>query len=415
MSTVYVIGIGPGDPRVMTHEALACASGVSTLFVLERSAKTFEGFANLVVASSLSDLAQRLAASVDADLDVGVAVSGSVTFHSFAAFLMARFPEVEIKLIQGISSIDYLLAKVQVTESDICKRSLHGKGFDLSRELSVLSHHACAAYLLDPVLTPERLAAHLVDAGFPELSMTVGENLSYEDEHIVRGTAREIASQRFGGLCVALVEGIPGAAGGRSNFGRASDEFVREKGVPITKEEVRSVILSKLRLCEATRLWDIGAGTGSVGIEAALLYPQLDVEALEKNDYACAVIQANLERFDVQERVRVVLGTAPNDLGALHTPSHVFIGGSSGNLASVIQALVELDVPLRVVVSATTLKTAACAEELLSRSPFGEYEMVQIAVSRNRELGGFQLMGSENAIFIASATLSGKTRVEQEQ
>lgn len=408
MSKLYIIGVGPGSPELLTPQARTCIQELSFVVGLERVSKSFEQLEQVVCAASLSDLVERTAQALSVG-DAGVLVSGSATFHSFGAYLKRKFPQHELCVIQGISSIEYLLAKAALFDADIAKRSLHGAELNPATLISDLKRHAYVAYLLDPQHKPEVVATTLVEAGYPELKLVVGENLSYEDERIVRGPAQEIAAQHFGELCVVVVQGIAQGVVAADKtaaplFGRGEHAFERAEHVPLTKGEVRAVALSKLELFGCTEFWDVGAGTGSVAIEVALLCPTARVYAFEKNERALAVIAKNAAAYGVTHQITAVSGLAPESFAAAGEPSHVFIGGSAGKLEEILAYLTNLNQKVRVVISAATLKTAARAEQLLSAERFQGYEMVQVSVSRNKALGGYQLMSAENSVYLASAT-----------
>ena len=155
----------------------------------------------------------------------------------------------------------------------------------------------------------QALCARLVDAGLSQVRVSVGERLSYPDEKITCGTARELSEQTFDKLSVALIENDhPDAI---VTHGLPDEAFLRSlepgKLVPMTKSEVRSVCLSKLQLTPDAVCWDVGAGTGSVSIEMAIQASRGRVYAIEKNEQALALLQENKTRFS-QENLDIVPG-----------------------------------------------------------------------------------------------------------
>jgi precorrin-6Y C5,15-methyltransferase (decarboxylating) len=198
----------------------------------------------------------------------------------------------------------------------------------------------------------------------------VGQRLSYPDEAILTGTAAELAETDCAPLSAMLIEHpvklrpLP--------VGLPDETFIRQLGedgraVPMTKIEVRAVSVSKLRLTEDALVWDVGAGTGSVSVEAALLCPSGHVYAVECRADASDLIARNAKRFALRN-MTVVRGTAPEALGALPAPSHVFIGGSSGNMRRIVEVALEKNPRVRVVVNAIALESvgeiAALADAL---------------------------------------------------
>lgn len=148
----------------------------------------------------------------------------------------------------------------------------------------------------------------------------------------------------------------------------------------MTKSEVRSVALSKLALTEDAVCWDIGAGTGSVAVEMALQACRGQVYAVERNEGAVALLRENRERFAL-ENLTVVSGSAPEACRDLPAPTHVFIGGSSGNLRAMIALLLERNPGVRLVVSAISLESISELTECMKEFHFTYAEAVSLAVA----------------------------------
>ncbi len=183
--------------------------------------------------------------------------------------------------------------------------------------------------------------------------------------------------------------------------GIKDSEFIRGK-VPMTKEEIRILSIAKLQLAGDSVLYDIGAGTGSVSVEAALQHSKGIVYAIERNAAGIDLIRANRDKFKISN-MEVVEGEAPECLDGLPAPTHVFIGGSGGRLIEIIRAVREQNNAARFVVNAVTLETIGELRKI--RDVFPEYsnmEIVQIGVSRSKEMGGYHMMCAENPVYIAS-------------
>lgn len=135
----------------------------------------------------------------------------------------------------------------------------------------------------------------------------------------------------------------------------------------MTKEEVRCVSLSKLRLQEDSICYDVGAGTGSVSVEMALRADQGQVFAVEKKDDAVALLYENKQRF-AADNLEIIKGEAPEALKELPVPTHAFIGGSSGNLKEIVALLLEKNRDVRIVINCITLETISEALEVLKNT-----------------------------------------------
>lgn len=181
------------------------------------------------------------------------------------------------------------------------------------------------------------------------------------------------------------------------------DEFIREK-VPMTKASVRHLSIIKLGLREGDVVYDVGSGTGSIACEAALQSESLNVYAIEMKHEACGLISRNADKFMLRN-VHVIEGRAPAAFEGLETPDCVFIGGSSGDLKDILDALSGRGQEIRVVINAVSLETMAEIQSISRSVNISGLEIEQISVSRSRELGNYHLMTAENPVLIASFTL----------
>lgn len=178
--------------------------------------------------------------------------------------------------------------------------------------------------------------------------------------------------------------------------------FVRGSA-PMTKAEVRAVALAKLRPFPGARVLDVGAGTGSVSVEAALL--GCHVTAIERDAAAIATLAANLERFGARG-VRVVDREAPEAFGELETFDRVFLGGSGGRLAEIIAAVPEVLVEGgRIVANTVGVGSTATVMRLLGAPPWRAAETVSVAIARAEPIGRDARFVPASPVWITSAVL----------
>ncbi len=170
----------------------------------------------------------------------------------------------------------------------------------------------------------------------------------------------------------------------------------------MTKEEVRAVALFKLRLQPDSLVWDVGAGSGSLALEAALVAHRGHVYAVERLAEAVAALRRNLERFP-RPNLTVVEGQAPEALDGLPDPDAVFVGGSGGHLADILGcAARRLRAGGRIVVDLATLENLERAREALACLGL-RWQVTAVQVARSRELGGLTGLEALNPVFIVSA------------
>lgn len=196
----------------------------------------------------------------------------------------------------------------------------------------------------------ETICGQLIDLGMQETKLFAGENLTLKDEQIFEATPESLKDRKAPSLAVLYAEWT----GPRRplSHGVADEAFTRGN-VPMTKMEVRTVSVAKLELTEKSVLYDVGAGTGSVSVECAGLSDSVKVYAIEKNPEAVELLYENRKKFALTN-VKIIAGTAPEALEDLPSPTHVFIGGSSGKMEEVIALCLKKNPETRFVVNLIT-------------------------------------------------------------
>lgn len=185
-------------------------------------------------------------------------------------------------------------------------------------------------------------------------------------------------------------------------FGIPDDEFIRGD-VPMTKCEIRKAVMNEARIDEDSVVLDVGAGTGSISIEAALGAPKGHVYAIERFDKGIELIHQNMEKFGVSN-MTVIKSKAPEGMEDLPALDAVIIGGSAGGMGVIVdEAQRLLKVGGRLVVTAVTMETGYTILKELKGRPFS-YEGYQMAISRYRKAGPYHLLDPLSPIFIVAAT-----------
>ena len=184
--------------------------------------------------------------------------------------------------------------------------------------------------------------------------------------------------------------------------GIADEEFIRDK-VPMTKEEIRILTMCKAKIRPDNIIWDIGAGTGSLSIEAALLAPQGEVYAIEKKDLAVDLLHQNIAKFNLEDKVKVIATEAPKGLDELPNCDVVFIGGSGKHMFEILDIIdSKLNEGGRIIVNAVTIQTISENTTYMKQKENYTYEAIQIQVNRLRQIGSYDMFNAQNPVYIVT-------------
>ena len=410
---VTLLGIGMGSPKTLTQEGQEAV----------RNADLIVGAKRMVDAVRLSgqdvfyeyrskEIAEYLIAHPEYT-KVVVALSGDVGFYSGAKKL-AELLGPDTEMICGISSVVYFMSKISLSWDDAKIVSAHGKTCNL---ISLIRTNRKVFAILGTGDGVRKLAEKLTFYGMGDVILHVGENLSYDNEKILAKPARELVSYEGDPLSVVCAYN-PQAELELATHGIPDEEFIRGKA-PMTKAEVRTVSLAKLKLSKDAVCYDIGAGTGSVSVEMALRASEGEVYAIEKKEDALALLAQNKKKFAL-DHMYIIPGTAPEALEELPVPTHAFIGGSSGNMKEIVELLIKKNPQVRIVINCITLETVGealgCIRELAKQEGCEcENEIVQLCVSRSKNIGRYHMMMGENPIYIITVQMLKTSEEVEEQ
>ena len=390
---ITLLGIGMGSRDTLTIEGEKALEKAELLIGARRIADSVKMPHHTVVYEYDSEKILKCIEENSQYEHIVIALSGDVGFYSGAKKLLHNLGE-DTRVICGISSVVYFMAKAGLSWDDAKIVSAHGRNCNL---VSLICHSKKVFSILGTKDGISSLAGRLVSYGMGDVLLYVGENLSYENEKIFVKPAKELVSYEGDTLCVVCAYN-ENASELMSTHGIKDECFIRGKA-PMTKEEVRTVSLMKLGLSEDSVCYDVGAGTGSVSVEMALRAHQGKVYAIEKKEDALALILENKKKF-AADNLEIVGGCAPEAMEELPVPTHAFIGGSSGNLKDIIRLLLNKNPEVKIVINCITLETVGEAMEAVREFDFQERDIVQMSVSRSKEVGRYHMMMGENPIYI---------------
>ena len=394
---ISLVGIGMGSAETRTEEASRAIREADLLIGARRMIDSCREFGkDCYIEYDSQKIAQYLAEHPEYE-KVAVLLSGDPGFNSGAKKLLDVLGD-QVKVISGISSASYFMSRIQKSWDDVLITSAHGKHTNL---VSLIKRNKKVFSILGTRDGIRNLAQEMAALGLNRAQLYTGECLSYPDEKIRKGAPEDFLNYEAAPLSVVYVEN-PDAQKEYVTHGIPDAEFLREK-VPMTKEEVRIVSLSKLHLEEDSVCYDVGAGTGSVSIEMASRAWNGKVYAIEKKALAVELLKKNREKF-AAENLEIIEGTAPEALENLEPPTHAFIGGSSGNMETILRLLLEKNPSVRIVINCIALETVSETLQCLKTLPVKKEEILQISVSKGKSVGNYHMMMGENPIYIISCT-----------
>jgi precorrin-6Y C5,15-methyltransferase (decarboxylating) len=389
---VFLTGIGVGSTDTRTLGVLRAVEESDCVIGAKRMLESVNTAGKRTFSAVLArDIANII--RTDPARKFAVLFSGDTGFYSGTKSLLAALgDEAEAEVMPGIGSLSYFCARLRRPWEDVRAVSLHGRNCDILREV----RENPAVFTLLGGDTGAREALERLNAGgFGGAQAFVGEDLGYPSERITSGTVGELLEKEFGTLSVLLVEN-PDYVSEPVTYGLPDEAFDRDK-VPMTKEEVRSVCVSKLALTRGAVVYDVGSGSGSVSVECARVATRGKVYAIEQKDSAIALTKRNAEKFGLIN-LEVVPGTAPEALEPLEAPTHAFIGGSSGNMRQIVDLLLSKNPDVRIVATAVTLETVGELTELMNEFEFAD--VAELQVNKPRKVGRYHLSNAQNPVYI---------------
>lgn len=406
---ITFVGIGMGNPKLFTVEAQDALQKAQVIFGAKR---LLEGIADIKVPQYPYYLAKDILPFLEAHTELTRAVvlfSGDTGFYSGASLLSDEINayskkhklSFQLQIHPGISAVSYLAAKLQICWQDAVLLSIHGKTADFYH---CVEENQKTFLLLSGAEDVRALGQAFYD--YPEkLQIFLGYQLSYPDEKIWSLTPSECLSVEQKGLYTAAI--INERPKKKKLSGAITDDLFKRAAIPMTKEEIRTISISKLKLTEDSIFYDIGSGTGSVAVTAACLSGTIKVYAIEHKEEAISLIQENKKLFHCTN-LEIISADAPEGFSILPSPTHAFIGGSGGKLKQILQVLYRKNKQMRVVINAITLETLSQALMLIKEFPTTEESTIQLQTARAKKAGEYHLMQAENPVYIIAFTFGGE-------
>lgn len=392
MKKVYIVGIGMEGRQTLTQQAQKAIDSADCLIGAERMLKPFSDISKNKLTSWDSSEISDYVMSTSFDT-YAVLMSGDCGYFSGTENLLKALPEgVETEIINGISSPVYFCGKLQIPWQDIPTVNLHGETANVVR---IAAMNRRCFFLLGGKLTVKNICKQLCKYGMGDIYVYIGEMLGYPQERILKGSARDFTEIDIKSLSVMMTENSYPETHIRS--GIPDEEFIRGK-VPMTKSEIRSLVISKLGIAPSDIVWDIGCGTGSVSVEMALQCYKGTVYSIDLNPEAIELTKQNALKFRC-DNIDISLGSAPEITEHFLTPDKIFIGGSKGNLQDIISTAIRRNPKVIILITAVSLETIYEAMNGLSEHDFN-VAITQASITRTKQIACHTMLSAQNPVFI---------------
>jgi precorrin-6Y C5,15-methyltransferase (decarboxylating) len=382
---VFIVGIGDDGVDGMTAQARKVLESADALLGPEvcRSLLPADLAGRLAVAATLEELCEKIEAAGDKRLVV--LASGDPLFYGTARYVCSKLGKERFEVVPHVSSMQLAFARVKESWEEAFLANLAGQSIE--RVIDKIRSSDTVGLFTSDQWPPAAVAQTLLDNGIDSFQAYVCENLGSPDERVTQGSLADIARDAFGPLNVMILvrkSRVTDAAGevGTRLFGNPDECFLqsRPKRGLLTPAEIRSLALAEMALQPTSVVWDVGAGSGSVGLEAARIAHAGVVHAIEMDPDDHQLILENAERFGVVN-LHAVLGQAPEAWAGLPAPDAIYVGGSGRHVARLVEeAWKRLKPGGRLVTSCNSIENLAAVHAFLrARSGDAAYWMVNVA------------------------------------
>lgn len=411
---ISIVGLGMGSIDSLTIESAKKIENASFIIGAKRMLEICLNMASKEVKTYISykptDILDYIYEKAGEEDKIVLVMSGDTGFYSGSIKLKKEFEEYtkkgyfeensKLEICAGISSFSYMCAKFGIDYTDMKILSVHGRDENLNELFDSIKFNKKTFALSSGDRQINDILAHLVENELGEVEVLVAENMSSKNERYFRNKASELVNEKFDKIS-SLIFINEKAKDKRVLFGIDDEEFLRDK-VPMTKSDIRALAMAKLELSEAAICYDIGAGSGSCSIEMGRFASKGKVYAIEHKKIACDLIEKNIKKFSLKN-IEVIFGEASEKIEDIEAPSHVFIGGSGGDLELIVDKIYKKNENATVVITAITLETIACINEIVKKyANLGyKYDMSFISFANNKTVANYNMMIGGNPVLIA--------------
>ena len=400
MISVVGMGMSPDD---LSRRAHATVEAADILIGGKRHISYFSHLSaeKIPLYKNFDQVIRSIKATLKEKKRIVVIASGDPGYHGIARYLIKHLGKEAIEIIPNITTFQAAFAKIKESWDDALLVSSHGR--PLPRLASLLRKHRKIGLLTDEKNTPGAIARYILEKD-PSLKTTtvfIVEQLGAQGEKVRKYLLKNVINKTFSSLnAMIFFPPAPTAEEEREMHLGIPDTLFSHQGGLITKEDIRIFTLAKLHLPREGVFWDVGSGSGSVAIEAALLSPDLTIYAVEKHEKRVRDINKNIKKFGVIGEVTPLLGEAPGILKGLPRPHRIFIGGTEGQLLPILRHCKRALLPSgKIVINAATLETVNATVSFFDRANWFS-TVTLLNISKMKKIGTQKRFQPLNPIFV---------------
>ena len=399
---INVVGMGM-SPDDLSRKALTTVEEAEILIGGKRHLSYFAHLSaeKIPLYKNFDQVIRSIKASLKKKKRIVVIASGDPGYHGIASYLIKQLGKETIEIIPNITTFQAAFAKIKESWDDALLLSAHGH--PLPRLASLLKTNRKIGILTDEKNTPGAIAQQVIEKD-PSLKATTAfivEQLGTQTEKVHKYLLKNVINKTFSSLnAMILFSPALSREEGKTMHPGIPDKLFTHQGGLITKDDIRIFTLAKLHLPREGIFWDVGSGSGSVAIEAALLSPDLRVFAVEKNKTRFSDIRKNCKKFQREQGITPILGEAPEVLKTLPKPHRIFIGGTEGQLLPILRYCKRALLPDgKIVINAATLETVNTAVSFFDRAGWAS-TVTLLNISKMKKIGKQRRFQPLNPIFI---------------
>lgn len=397
MKRLYIVGVGPGSCEYLTKQAYEVIMQSKEILAFARIKELMIDVNENIKEVQLNELIETIRNSDNNE--ISILLSGDINFHSATKFIQKNLDqEYEIILIPGLTSYQILCSKVNLPYEKMKLVSLHGQnphylGHIMSNKLTFI--------LCDSQNNINKILDDVSE--YKHLVVYIGENLGMKDERITIGQVEKINKRKYSSLAVIIIENNKAV---NLNETLYDVDFIRTK-VPMSKQEIRWLVVPLLDLKPTDIVYDIGSGSGSITIGLARQVYEGHVYAVEKNEDAYQLTNKNIDKFQAYNTT-TYCASALDIIDELPLVDKVFIGGSGNDLPSIVEKLISKNKMIVFVITCITLETQLQAISVLKKHNI-YFDVINIASARSKKVASYNMMYANNPITIIKGVFSNES------